>query len=130
MCDLRHYCIFTIFLQCWIKGNRWRLGEREKCFYIYSPCVWYVSMFPYFFNNWTNSQGIYSEGIYSFINHQGHSHTKRKDSLETRAAFSWILILTWNFGGGPSDSASTFFKRASASYFWFSYLLLYVTYVR
>ena len=23
-------------------------------------------------------------------------------------------MLTWNFGGGPSDSASTFFKMASA----------------
>ena len=50
-----------------------------------------------------------------------HSHKKRKDSLETRAAFSWILILTWNFGGGPSDSASTFFKSVSAICFWCSY---------
>ena len=47
-----------------------------------------------------------------------HIHKKRKDSLETRGAFSWILILTWNFGGGRSDSASTFFKIASASWFW------------
>ena len=43
------------------------------------------------------------------------SHKKRKDSLETRVAFSWILILTWNFGGGRSGSASTF---ASASWLW------------
>ena len=47
-----------------------------------------------------------------------HSHKKRKDSLETRAIFSWILILTWNFGGGRSGSASTFFKIASASWLW------------
>ena len=47
-----------------------------------------------------------------------HSHKKRKDSLETRAVFSWTLILTWNFGGGRGDSASTFFKIASASWFW------------
>ena len=49
-----------------------------------------------------------------------HSHKKRKDSLETRAVFSWILILTWNFGGGRSNSASTFFtfQIASASCFW------------
>ena len=39
-----------------------------------------------------------------------HSHEKWKDSLETRAACSWILILTWNFGGGLGDSASTFSK--------------------
>ena len=44
-----------------------------------------------------------------------HSHKKRKDSLETRAVFSWILILTWNFGGGRSASASTL---ASTSWFW------------
>ena len=44
-----------------------------------------------------------------------HSLMKPKDSLETRAACSWILILTWNFGGSRSDSTSTFFKIASAS---------------
>ena len=44
-----------------------------------------------------------------------HSHKKGKDSLETRAVFSWILILTWNFGGGRSGSASTL---ESASWFW------------
>ena len=49
-----------------------------------------------------------------------HGHKKRKDSLETWAAFSWILILTWSFGGGLSNSASTFFKIASASWFWCS----------
>ena len=42
-----------------------------------------------------------------------HSHKKRKDSLETRGVFSRIPRLTWNFGGGPTDSASTFFKMAS-----------------
>ena len=26
-----------------------------------------------------------------------HNQKKRKDGLETRVAFSWILILTWNF---------------------------------
>ena len=25
-----------------------------------------------------------------------------------------VLILTWNFSGGPSDSASTFFKMANS----------------
>ena len=49
-----------------------------------------------------------------------HSHKKRKDSLQTRAACSWIFILTWNFRGGWGDSASTFFKIASASWFWCS----------
>ena len=29
-----------------------------------------------------------------------HSDKKRKDSLETRTAFNWILILNWNFVGG------------------------------
>ena len=47
-----------------------------------------------------------------------HSHKKRKDSLETRTLFSWILILNWNFGGDWSNSASTFFKIASQSWFW------------
>ena len=47
-----------------------------------------------------------------------HSHNKRKDSLETRASCSWILILTWSFGGSRSDSASTFFKIASVGWFW------------
>ena len=47
-----------------------------------------------------------------------HSHKKRKDSLEARVVFRWILTLTWNFGGGRSDSASTFFKISSASCFW------------
>ena len=47
-----------------------------------------------------------------------HSHKKQKDSLETWAVFSWILLLTWNFGGGRSDSASIFFKIASASWLW------------
>ena len=46
---------------------------------------------------------------------RNHSHKKGKDSLETRAVFSWILILTWNFGGGRSASASTL---ASTSWFW------------
>ena len=50
-----------------------------------------------------------------------HSHKKWKDSLETRTVFSWSLILTWNFGGGRSDSASTLFKIASASWFWCYY---------
>ena len=30
---------------------------------------------------------------------QKHSQKKRKDNLETRAVFSWILILTWILGG-------------------------------
>ena len=46
-----------------------------------------------------------------FIVISNHSYKKWKDSLETRAVFSWILILTWNFGGGRSDSASTFFSK-------------------
>ena len=33
--------------------------------------------------------------------------------LETQAVFSWILMLTWNFGGDPSYSTSTFLKMAS-----------------
>ena len=49
-----------------------------------------------------------------------HSHKKQKDSLETQAACSWNLILTWNFGGGQGDSASAFFKIASASWLWCS----------
>ena len=44
-----------------------------------------------------------------------HSHKKGKDSLETQAIFSWILILTWNFVGGRSGSASTL---ESANWFW------------
>ena len=47
-----------------------------------------------------------------------HRHKTRKESLEPWAVFSWILIWTWNFGGDWSDSASTFFKIASASWFW------------
>ena len=35
---------------------------------------------------------------------------KREDSLEKR----WNLKLTLNFGGDPSDTASTFLKTASA----------------
>ena len=50
-----------------------------------------------------------------------HSHKKRKDSLEARAAYSWILKLTWNFGGGRGNSASTFFKTARSSWFWCSH---------
>ena len=46
-----------------------------------------------------------------------HSHKKRNNSLETRAVFSSVLILTWNFGGGRSGSASTL---ASASSLWCS----------
>ena len=42
-----------------------------------------------------------------------HRYKKRKDSMETRAAFSWISILTWKFGGDPSDSALASFKMAS-----------------
>ena len=56
----------------------------------------------------------------TFLRHlYDHSHKKRKDSQKTRTAFRWILILTWNFGGGRSDSASAFFKIASASWFWY-----------
>ena len=47
-------------------------------------------------------------------NKSNHNHKKRKDSLETRAVFSWFSMLTWNLGGGPSDFASTFFKMANA----------------
>ena len=36
---------------------------------------------------------------------------KREDSVEKR----WILKLTWNFEGGPSDAASAFLKMASAA---------------
>ena len=43
-----------------------------------------------------------------------HSHKKRKDTLETRAVFSLISMLTWIFWSGPSDSASTFFKMTRA----------------
>ena len=50
-----------------------------------------------------------------FRNRLYHSHKKRKDSLETRAVFTWILIWTWNFGGSRSGSTSTL---ASASWFW------------
>ena len=46
------------------------------------------------------------------------NHKKRKESLETRAVFSWILVLTWNFGCGRSYSVSTFFKKASSSWLW------------
>ena len=35
-----------------------------------------------------------------------HNHMKRKDSLEIRVALSLILILTWNFGSGLSNSSS------------------------
>ena len=42
-----------------------------------------------------------------------HSHKKRKDSLETRAVFSYILILTWNIRDGSTDSTSTFLKMAT-----------------
>ena len=44
-----------------------------------------------------------------FRNRLYHSHKKRKDSLETRAVFTWISILTWNFGGGRSGSAQADF---------------------
>ena len=46
---------------------------------------------------------------------RSNNYKKWKESLETRAVFSWILILTWNFGGDRSGSASTFFKIASTS---------------
>ena len=58
---------------------------------------------------------IFLEILFEYKNRFNYSHQKRKDSLETRAVCSWILILTWNFGGERSDSASTFFKVASAS---------------
>ena len=45
------------------------------------------------------------------------SHKKRKDSPKVRTIFSSTLILTWTFEGDQSDSASTFFKIASASWF-------------
>ena len=49
----RHYCMFTFFPQCWIKENLWRLGENEKCFWIYSPCV-FVNVFRDLSSfNWT-----------------------------------------------------------------------------
>ena len=49
-----------------------------------------------------------SKRAYKWVCECYHSHKKRKDSPETTAAFNWILILTWNFGGDRSDSASTF----------------------
>ena len=49
-----------------------------------------------------------------------HSHKKRKNSLEIRAACSWILILTWNLDGGRGHSTSNFYKITSASWFWCS----------
>ena len=39
---------------------------------------------------------------------------ERSGSLETPAVYSSISMLTWNFGGGPSGSVSTFFKMTSA----------------
>ena len=42
-----------------------------------------------------------------------YRYKKRKDSMETRAVLRWISILTWEFGGDPSDSASASFKMAS-----------------
>ena len=44
-----------------------------------------------------------------------------KKCREARAAYSWILKLTWNFGGGRGNSASTFFKIARSSWFWCSH---------
>ena len=50
-----------------------------------------------------------------------HNHKKRKDSLETRPAFSLILVSTRNFWGCPNNFALTLFKIASARRFWCSY---------
>ena len=38
--------------------------------------------------------------------------------------FSRTFILTWNFGGGRDDSTSSFFKKATASWFWCYYILI------
>ena len=62
----------------------------------------------------TFTEDIFNGKLYFLCSDYFHSHKKRKESLETRAVFSWISMLTWNFGGGPSDFASTFFKMASA----------------
>ena len=50
---------------------------------------------------------------YLIIKPSDHSHKKREDSLEALAEFSWILILTWNFGSGRRVSASTIFQMDS-----------------
>ena len=42
---------------------------------------------------------------------QYHSHRKQRDIYPV--IYSWVLMLTWNFCGTPSDFALIFFKMAS-----------------
>ena len=46
---------------------------------------------------------------------------EQKD-LEARTAFSWILLLTWNFVGDRSDTASSWFW-CCLNYNWLFYML-------
>ena len=137
-------CYFVVRLNKWMNENlSWKSSPLFTCFTIpwYSNCSACIPLFrkrsgvPSVFRC---SAGVSCSAVFGFIVCQAiasvstsnsytlsfaknlllgmflHSHKKRKDSLETRAVFSWISMLTWNFGGGPSDSASTFFKMASA----------------
>ena len=78
--------------------------------------LWWLHMSLLFSNNSLNSLDLLFDAILIDLscNLLIHSHKKRNDSRETRAVFSWISMLPWNFGGGTSDSAPTFFKTASA----------------
>ena len=128
----QHFCTFLL---ChgdiesnpgpkWLKSNyfsicHWNLNSISAHFSSLKACT---SIYKYDFiclsEKYLDSPKHLNENSLQIESYNHSHHQKRKDSLERQTVFSWILILTWNFGGGRSDSASTFFKKAGSSCFW------------
>ena len=47
------------------------------------------------------------------LNELNHSHTKRKDSLETQAIYIEISVVSWNLPNGPKHQGSILRNMAS-----------------
>ena len=86
-------------------------------FFDIQACIWYEWFETIVQSLWTN-KFITIPPAWASIHNPRSIHTKQKGSLETRAMFSWILILTRSFGDGQGGSEPTFFKIANASCFW------------
>ena len=107
----KHLCQNLLFNTITVGACNIIIGETMAQVFSYVFCEIFKN--TYFEENQRLAASIFHGKI--MLRSWDDSHKKGKDSLETRPVFSWILILTWNFGGGRSGSASTL---ESASWFW------------
>ena len=52
--------------------------------------------------------------MFGKLKHSNHSHKKRKDSLETRAVYIQISLVSWNLPNGPKQQGSILRNMSSS----------------